>query len=139
MPNPQKYGSQRQATRTQHAVDRAMGALRNWQEFAVIDEAAPKPKVIARISTLRFGLVIFIIAGILTLYIGHVHTSQDLLAELNTLNRENVRLHLQHNRLVANYNASIGPSVIHQRVPALGLQRGYEYAGLIQNTPQIQP
>lgn len=116
-----------------------MGALRNWQEFTVMDEAAAKPKVIARISTLRFGLVIFIIAGLLTLYIGHVHSSQDLLAELNTLNRENVRLHLQHNRLVADYNASIGPSVIHQRVPALGLQRGFEYAGFLQIPPPIQP
>ena len=127
------------STRKRRAVDQAMGAIRNWQELTVVDESAAKPKVIARIPTLHFGLIIFIIAGILTFYIGHIHRSQDLLGAINHQRRENVRLHLQHNRLVADYNASIGPSVIYERGAALGLQSGYEAGERIQSTQEGTP
>ncbi|MCY3628703.1 MAG: hypothetical protein OXG94_01680 [Bacteroidetes bacterium] len=131
-----KYGHPNQATRRQRAVEQAMTTVRSWQELTIIDESTPERKVIARISTLQFGLIIFLLAGILTGYIGHIHTSQDLLAEINTQRRENVRLHLQHNRLVADYNAFVGPSVIYERAGVLGLQRGHEYAGFIQSGAQ---
>lgn len=134
-----KYRPPSQTARKQRAVDRAMFSVRNWQELKIIDESTPEPKVVARVSTLQFGLIIFILAGVLTGYIGHIHTSQDLLGEINLQRRENVRLHLQHNRLVADYNASIGPSVIYERAEVLGLQRGHEYAGLVQIAPPIEP
>ena len=116
-----------------------MRMVRNWQELTVIDESAQKPKIIARIPTLHFGLIIFLLAGILTFYIGHIHRSQDLLGEINRQRRENVRLHLQHNRLVADYNAAIGPSVIYERGSALGLQSGREVEKLIQSIQEIEP
>ncbi len=110
-----------------------MTTIRSWQELTIIDEFTPERKVIARVSTLQFGIIIFLLAGILTVYIGHIHTSQDLLAEINSQRKENVRLHLQHKQLVADYNAIVGPSVIYRRAENLGLERGHEYAGLIQN------
>ncbi len=113
------------ATRKKHAVNQAMLSLSNWRELTVIDESAVKPNVIARIPTLHFGLIIFIIAGILTIYIGQIHRSQDLLGQINTERRENVRLHLQHNRLVADLNAALGPSVIHARGDSLDLKAVY--------------
>ncbi len=91
-----------------------------------MDESASKPKVIARIPTLHFALIIFLLAGILTMYIGQIHRSQDLLDQINTQRRENVRLHLQHNRFVSDLNATIGPSVIHQRASELGLKEVHE-------------
>lgn len=91
-----------------------------------MDESASKPKVIARIPTLHFALIIFLLAGILTMYIGQIHRSQDLLDQINTQRRENVRLHLQHNRFVSDLNATIGPSVIHQRAGELGLKEVHE-------------
>ncbi len=119
--------------RTRHAVDRAMRTVRGWQELTVIDEISPKPRVLARISTLRFGLVVFAIAAAFTIYIGHVYQSQDLLDEINLQRQENVRLHLQHNRTLAEYNAATGPSVIYRRAQTLGLQEipEYEYVGAI--------
>ncbi len=134
-----KYRPPNQTTRRQRAVEQAVTTVRGWQELTIIDESTPERKVIARISTLQFGLIIFLLAGILTGYIGHIHTSQDLLAEINTQRRENVRLHLQHNRLEADYNAFVGPSVIYERVEELGLQRGHEYAGLIQTALPNEP
>jgi len=109
-------------TRNERAVDQAMLSLSNWRELTIIDQSAAKPSVIARIPTLHFGLIIFIVAAILTIYIGQVHRSQDLLGEINTERRENIRLHLLHNRLAADLNATIGPSVIHSRGTSLGLK-----------------
>lgn len=119
--------------RTRHAVDRAVRTVRGWQELTVIDEISPKPRVLARISTLRFGLVVFAIAAAFTIYIGHVYQSQDLLDEINLQRQENVRLHLQHNRALAEYNAATGPSVIYRRAQTLGLQERpeFEYVGAV--------
>lgn len=134
-----KYGAPSQATRRKHAIKDAVRTVQNWQEISVIDESTPERRVIARISSLQFGLIILVLASILTGYIGHIHTSQDLLKAINVQRRENIRLHLQHNRLVADYNASIGPSVIYERVQPLGLQRGTRFAGIIQRTQLIEP
>lgn len=133
MANHDTYRSPSHPAQRQHAVSRAIVTVRNWGQLTVMDESSPKPKIVARISTLQFGLIISVIAGILTLYIGQVHQSRELLGQISSERRENVRLHLQHNRLVADFNASIGPSVIYQRGAALGLQSGYEFAGIIRN------
>ncbi len=126
-------GPRDRTPRTRRAVDRAMRTVRGWQELTVIDEISPKPRVLARISTLRFSLVVFAIAAAFTIYIGHVYQSQDLLDEMNLQQQENVRLHLQHNRILAEYNAATGPSVIYRRAQTLGLQDKpeYEYVGAI--------
>ena len=81
---------QHSTTCNKRAVDQAMVSLSNWRELTVIDESASKPKVVARIPTLHFGIIIFVIAAILTVYIGQTHRSQDLLGEINTERRENV-------------------------------------------------
>ena len=125
--NFRNTGPSDRTPRTRGAVEGAMHTVRSWQELTVIDEISPKPRVLARISTLRFGLMVFAIAGVLTIYIGHVYQSQDLLDEINIQRRENVRLHLQHNRTLAEYNAATGPSVIYRRAQTLGLQEGHEY------------
>lgn len=131
--NFSNQGPRDRTPRTQRAVEGAMRTVRGWQELTVIDEISPKPRVLARISTLRFGLTVFAIAAAFTIYIGHVYQSQDLLNEINIQRRENVRLHLQHNRTLAEYNAATGPSVIYRRVQTLGLQDRpeYEYVGAI--------
>ncbi len=139
MTHRSKYRSTQPSNRQRQVVDRAMMSFRSWQRLTVIDETTPKTRVIARIPTLYFGMVIFFIAGVLTIYIGHIHRTQDLLGEISIQRRENVRLHLQHNRLVADFNASIGPSVIYERGADLGLQRGHEFAGTIQVTPEPAP
>ena len=124
-------GPRDRTPRTRRAVNRAMHTVRGWQELTVIDEVSPKPRVLARISTLRFGLMVFAIAAAFTIYIGHVYQSQDLLDEINIQSRENVRLHLQHNQTLAEYHAATGPSVIYRRAQTLGLEDRpeFEYVG----------
>ena len=52
-----------------------------------------------RVSTTRFAVLIVGVAVLFTLYVGHVHATQDLLAQVQQERRENLRLHLKHNRL----------------------------------------
>lgn len=74
-----------------------------------------------RISTTRFALVIVGLAVLFTLYVGHVHATQDLLAEVQQERRENLRLHLKYNRLKGDFDQMVGPSVIYGRAHRLGL------------------
>ena len=123
------------------AVTRAMHSLRNWREMVIVDETAKEPSIVARVSTVRFAVMVFVIAGLITFYIGHVYKSQDLLNELQVERRENLRLHLQHNSLLGRYNEAIGPSVIYGRAPDVGLQEGFDYAATIRPiaAEQAQP
>ena len=133
MANNRNFSDLGPRDRTRRAVERAVHTVRGWQELTVIDEISPKPRVLARISTLRFGLMVFAIAAAFTVYIGHVYQSQDLLDEINIQRRENVRLHLQKNQSLAEYHAATGPSVIYRRAQTLGLQDRpeFEYVGAI--------
>ena len=81
---------------------------------------------------MRFGLVLLALATVFTLYIGHVHATQDLLDELQQARRENLQLHLQHNRLKGAFDQATGPSVIYQRAGAMGLEEGIEYGPTIR-------
>ncbi len=113
-----------------------MRSLSRWRELMIMDESAKEPGTIIRISTARFAVVVFVIAGLLTLYIGHVYTTQDLLNELQEVRRANLRLHLQHNRLRGEYDAATGPSVIYRRAADLDLETGFTYGETIRTKAQ---
>ncbi|MEX0600480.1 MAG: hypothetical protein WD021_02820 [Rhodothermales bacterium] len=72
-------------------------------------------------STTRFTLLVSGLALLFTVYIGHVHATQNLLNELQQERRENLRLHLKYNRLKGDFDEMVGPSVIYQRARSLGL------------------
>lgn len=74
-----------------------------------------------RVSTTRFAVLIVGAAFLITLYVGHVHATQGLLAEVQQERRENLRLHLKHNRLKGEFDRMVGPAVIYHRARALGL------------------
>ena len=74
-----------------------------------------------RISTGRFALIVAGFGVLCTLYVGHVHTTRHILAELERERQENLRLHLQYNRLKGDFDQMVGPSVIYERAHALGL------------------
>jgi len=77
-------------------------------------------------------LVLLALATVFTLFIGHVHATQDLLDELQQARRENLRLHLQHNRLKGEFDQATGPSVIYERAGAMGLEEGIAYGPTIR-------
>ena len=114
------------------AITGAMQSMRGWREMVIIDETAKEPNVVARVPTWRFAILVFAIAGALTLYIGHVYETQDLLDTLQSERRENLRLYLHYNSLLGQYNEATGPGVIYERAPDVGLEEGYEYAATIR-------
>jgi len=79
------------------------------------------------VSTVRFALVILAVAGLFTLYVGHVHATTDLYSRLQQARAENQRLHLKHNRLKGEFDHRTGPSVIYERARELGLQESVTY------------
>lgn len=79
------------------------------------------------VSTVRFALVVLAIAGAFTLYVGHVHTTSDLLNELQDARAENRRLHLKHNRLKGEFDRRTGPSVVYERAREMGLRATVSY------------
>lgn len=83
------------------------------------------------VSTKRFGLVVLLIAALFTLYIGHIHATQDLLSALQQTRRENLQLHLKYNRLKGEFDRVTGPAVIYERADALGLKEGFAYGPTI--------
>jgi len=83
------------------------------------------------VSTGRFALLILAIAGLFTLYIGHVHATTDLYGQLQEARAENQRLHLKHNRLKGTYDRRTGPSVIYDRARELGLQESVTHGAPI--------
>jgi hypothetical protein len=114
----------------------AAGDFPSWRDLATGNERdAQRPAVLAQIdnvSTIRFGLVLLALAAVFTLYIGHVHATQDLLDDLQQVRRENLQLHLEDNRLKGTFDRLTGPSVVYQRAGAMGLKEGIAYGPTIR-------
>ena len=112
------------------------GGLPSWRDLATSNQReAQRPHLLAQIenvSTVRFGLVLLAVATVFTLFIGHVHATQDLLDELQQARRENLRIHLQHNRLKGAFDQATGPSVVYERAGAIGLEKSIEYGPTIK-------
>ena len=112
------------------------GAFPSWRDLATGNERdAQRPHTLAQIdkvSTARFGLVLLAVATLFTLYIGHVHATQDLLDELQQARRANLQLHLQHNRLKGTFDQATGPAVVYQRAGAMGLEEGIVYGPTVK-------
>jgi hypothetical protein len=107
-----------------------------WKDLARGGRRAPRGKRSASrfdgISTFRFALLLFAVAAGFTLYVGHVHATQDLVAEVQQVRRENMRLHLQYNRLKGEFDGATGPVEVYDRARALGLEEGIAYGPTIR-------
>ena len=112
-------------------------ALPGWHDLATGENErhrrrARNVSVLEAISTARFALLIAAVAAVFTVYVGHVHATRDLLSTVTALRQENLRLHLQHNRLKGDFDRATGPSLIYQRAGALGLEEGIAYGPTIR-------
>ncbi|WP_022834861.1 hypothetical protein [Salisaeta longa] len=74
------------------------------------------------LSTGRFALLVLCVGVLFTAYVGHVQATQELLNNLERARTLNQELHLRYNRVKGAYDRATGPSVIHRRARALGLQ-----------------
>lgn len=80
-----------------------------------------------RISTVRFAVIVLLLGGAFTLYVGHVHATRSLLNEVQELRTTNKRLHLKRNRLQGQFARKTSPSVIYERARELGLRASVTY------------
>ena len=87
------------------------------------------------VSTIRFALLLAAVAAAFTLYVGHVHATQNILAKTETARKENHRLHLKYNRLKGEFDRMTGPAEIHRRANALGLIEDAAYGTTIILNP----
>lgn len=104
---------------------READALPGWKDLTGANRrragSARGQSFLASFSTSRFALLIVGLAVLFTMYVGHVHATQDLLAELEHTRRENLRMHLKYNRLKGEFDRMVGPEVIYARAHPLGL------------------
>lgn len=121
-PSPGRPRSVRSSPSRGHSTSQA---LPGWNDLAGSNERtrprSGRASVLERVSTTRFTLLVSGLALLFTVYIGHVHATQNLLNELQQERRENLRLHLKYNRLKGDFDEMVGPSVIYQRARSLGL------------------
>lgn len=75
----------------------------------------------AAVPTLRLALMIIATAAIVTLYVGHVYATTNLLTEVEQLRSDNLDLHLTHNQVKADFDRVSSPARIAQRARGLGL------------------
>ena len=111
--------------------------LPGWRELAgSANGRAPKGTkagtALDAIPTLRFAVFILAVVAAFTLYVGHVHASQELLTDLQRLQRENLNLHLKHNRLKGAFDEITSPRQIYRRAHALGLVEAATYGPTIE-------
>ncbi len=112
-------------------------ALPGWHDLATGENERHRLRsrhsaFLETISTTRFGVLILAIAAAFTVYVGHVHATRDLVVHVESLRQENLRLHLQFNRLKGDFDRGTGPSLIYQRAGALGLEEGIAYGPTIK-------
>lgn len=84
-----------------------------------------------KISTVQFALLLLFVAISITLYVGHVQATQQVLSEMQQARKENLRLHLKLNRLRGDFDRATGPAVVYQRAKEIGLEEGIAYGPTI--------
>lgn len=121
---------------------RATAKLPGWSDLAGKKNVAKKkkntkgvkPGLVEAVPTLRFAVLLVAACALFTLYVGHVYATQALVADVQTLRKDNLRLVLKHNRLRGEFDRMTSPSVILSRAAALGLEPSGEYAPTIHLT-----
>lgn len=134
-PTAQKPGARPYAVRKSKPRPRVYSGLPAWKDLSGGNARELNRKdgiQLAPITTLRFGLLMLAVAALFTAYVGHVHATQEVLAEVQQERRENLRLHLKYNRVKGEYDRMTGPSVIYERARQIGLQEGYTYGPSIR-------
>ncbi len=122
-------------TRAKKSAPQVYSGLPSWRDISAGNERKPaksRRSKAKQLSTLRFGLIVLFAVTLFTLYVGHVHATQEALAHVQELRRENLRLHLKYNRVKGEFDRMTGPEVIYRRAKELGLEEGFAYGPAIR-------
>lgn len=93
----------------------------------VLAQKAHRARFLDVTPTLRFWVWVLVGCIAATLYVGHVFATQATLEALQAAERDNLQLHLTHERLQGAYDRMTGPAQILDRAAALGLVEGVAY------------
>ena len=105
-------------------------ALPGWGALSQVSQQRSSKSAVqgtGTLTTARFALWLFAVAIAATLYVGHVHATQYTFESLHALRKENLRLHLEHDRIRGELDHALGPTVIYPSANKLGLKEGFEY------------
>jgi cell division protein FtsL len=124
------------ATRRSANSERKSSSLPDWSELdrpenRRVPRARRRANGPASWPTARTLTWLAVIGLLLTLYIGHVHSTKQLLVEVQELRQENLQLHLKYNRLRGEFQASAGPATVYDRARRLGLEEGSSFGPTI--------
>ncbi|HMB90521.1 MAG TPA: hypothetical protein VKP65_06720 [Rhodothermales bacterium] len=120
------------------ALQRSSGAtkLPGWKELASsngrVKDRPAAGAFMEKVSTVQFALLLLFVAVSITLYVGHVQATQEVLSEMQQARKENLRLHLKLNRLKGDFDRTTGPAVVYQRAKEIGLEEGIAYGPTIK-------
>ena len=123
-----KRRARRSASTKRRPRRRRPEKLPGWEALSARERRAG---YLEQVSTVRFAGLILFFAVAFTLYVGHVHATQDLFAEVQQARVENQQLHLKLARLGGALDRATGPSVIYKKADALGLEEGLAYGSTI--------
>jgi hypothetical protein len=127
----QRGASQSQAVRRRNGEVKLPG----WKELASsngrVKDRPAAGAFMEKVSTVQFALLLLFVAISITLYVGHVNATQDVLSEMQQARKENLRLHLKLNRLKGDFDRATGPAVVYQRAKEIGLEEGIAYGPTI--------
>jgi hypothetical protein len=104
--------------------------LPDWGALAGVSRqsvASKRSGLLESVTTARFVRWLFVVAVGATLYVGHVHATQATYERLHALRKENLRLHLERDRLQGQLDHATGPTVIYPKAQEMGLREGFEY------------
>ncbi|MDX1430459.1 MAG: hypothetical protein R3282_09230, partial [Rhodothermales bacterium] len=111
------------------------GALPSWSKLESKAnrkvKSAPRAALLDAVPTVRFALILALVAAAFTLYVGHVHATQEVLAKTQEARKENHSLFLKYNRVKGEYDRLTGPGEIIRRARALGLVEDAAYGRTI--------
>lgn len=107
-------------------------ALPEWSDLSGGRSSdGARASLLRHVSTGQFALLIAGAALAVTLYIGHVQATQDVLVRLRQAQQENQRLHMRLTRLQGEFDRATGPSIIYERAHKLGLEESVVYGPTI--------
>ena len=122
--------------RTGSASDRKTSSLPDWSEIdrpenRRVAQRRRQTTGPAAWPTARTLLWLVVFGVLLTLYIGHVHATKQLLVQVQDLRQENLQMHLKYNRLRGELQESAGPATVYERARRLGLTEGSSFGPTI--------
>lgn len=136
LPARKRRAAQRTASVTRtRPVSPSVDAIPGWEALSKAAPQRKKPDASATqptVTTARFALWLTGLALSATLYVGHVHATQQLYESLHALKKNNLRLHLTLDQLRGELDRSAGPAVLYPKARRLGLKEGYGFGPTIR-------